>query len=199
MAREAIIGDLTITYERIDRPVKYPRLEFKTGQLVIIAPRSLKDECAILEKKKDWIARKSKEIEEAKRRAKEKYRKGNSKLSKEELKNFIGGFVAKYAESIGVSPGRVFFRSMKTKWGSCSTRGNLSFNMELRFLPKDLIEYVVYHEIIHLKERRHSSEFWRNIESRFPDKTEKERELMDYWFLIQEINNESEMPTANRF
>ena len=78
MVKEALVGDLRIAYERIERPVKYPRLEFKTGKLVMIAPRSLKNEREMLEKKKNWILKKSKEIEEAKKRAREK-QKGGSK------------------------------------------------------------------------------------------------------------------------
>jgi hypothetical protein len=69
----------------------------------------------------------------------------------------------------------MYFGRMKSKWASCSPRGNLTVNTLLKFLPADLIEYVVYHEIAHLIEKRHDQRFWKMIKRRFKDYREKER------------------------
>ena len=73
---------------------------------------------------------------------------------------------------------------MKSKWGSCSPDKNLMINTLLKYLPRDLIEYVIYHEMIHLIERKHNGHFWKIIASKFDNYGEKEKELFEYWFLI---------------
>jgi hypothetical protein len=80
---------------------------------------------------------------------------------------------------------------MRTKWGSCSHQNNLTLNSLLAYLPEHLIEYVIFHEVAHTKERKHADNFWKLVESKFDDHKEREMELFGYWFLIQkEMKNE---------
>lgn len=79
-----------------------------------------------------------------------------------------------------VSVNKIYFRKMKTKWASCSSKKNLTINTLLRYLPKDLIEYVIYHEMAHLVEKRHNERFWKIISHRFPDYKKVEKELFIY-------------------
>ena len=81
---------------------------------------------------------------------------------------------------------RVQFRSMTTKWGSCSSLGNITLSKDLRFLPNDLIEYVIYHELVHLIVLDLSDEFFNIIRKRFPDYKEYDNRLREYCFLINE-------------
>jgi predicted metal-dependent hydrolase len=187
MVKETIIGDMRIQYETIERPVKYPRLEFKTGKLVLILPRGCKDEADILHKKKAWIVKKAKEIESAKRKASHRYASGKSEVSIRELRELVDGLVEKYSEKLGERPNRIFYRTMTFKWGSCSGRRNVSLNTGLRFLPENLIAYIVFHEMAHLVAKRHGKEFWKVVEREFPDYEVMEKELLEYWFLIQEF------------
>jgi hypothetical protein len=84
---------------------------------------------------------------------------------------------------------------MKTKWASHSKNNNLTVNTLLKYLPNDVIEYIIYHEITHSLERKHNERFWRLINKKFPDYETKEKDLLTYWFLIQKtINN----PTDNK-
>jgi len=83
----------------------------------------------------------------------------------------------------------IYFRRMKSKWGSCSLNENLTINTFLKCLPYNLIEYVVFHEMIHLIERKHNGHFWKIISKKFDNYEEKEKELFEYWFLIQKLNN----------
>ena len=188
MVKSKRIGNLLIEYEITHRDVKYPRLEFKTGRLELIAPHDFAGEDNLIEKKKGWILRKTLEIESAKKNAKDK-QKTFSEIGKEEFKKLVDRLASKHSHEIAAKPGRIFFRAMKTKWGSCSRNKNLTFNTELRFLPSHLIEYVVYHEMLHLIDRKHSDEFWRMLKRKFPKAVQYEKELLEYWFLVREMKD----------
>lgn len=89
-------------------------------------------------------------------------------LSVEEVA-LIRGLIAVHAPALGVSPGRIAIREQKSRWGSCSSRGNLNFNWKLMLAPPEALEYVVVHELCHLIEFNHSARFWRLVESRMPE------------------------------
>lgn len=190
MPKNIQFGNVCIEYETIERRVKYPRLEFQTGELVMIVPENYDSERELLEKKATWIIRKAAEIETAKKNARKKIGTDIPKLTQEELKEIAGKHILEYAGILNVTPSRISFKGMKTKWGSCSARGNLTFNKKLRYLPERLIRYVLYHELVHLLERKHSERFWSTIEEEYPDYQKLETELLEYWFFIQERNQD---------
>jgi predicted metal-dependent hydrolase len=70
---------------------------------------------------------------------------------------------------MGISYGRVTIRRQKTLWGSCSAKRNLNFNCLIVLLPEPVMEYVIIHELCHLKEMNHSPAFWREVEKYCPD------------------------------
>jgi predicted metal-dependent hydrolase len=72
------------------------------------------------------------------------------------------------APPLGVEVGRIQIRDQRTRWGSCSARGTLSFNWRLVLAPYDVLDYVVVHELCHLREPNHSRRFWSLVESRRP-------------------------------
>lgn len=74
-----------------------------------------------------------------------------------------------YAKIIGVKYGRISIRSQISRWGSCSAKGNLNFNCLLMLCPKEVLDYVVIHELCHLKEMNHSKQFWSLVEHFCPD------------------------------
>ena len=77
--------------------------------------------------------------------------------------------VAAYARRIGVSYGRITIRHQKTRWGSCSSKGNLNFNCMLMLAPAAVVDYVVIHELCHRKEMNHSKAFWALVQQHCPD------------------------------
>ena len=82
---------------------------------------------------------------------------------------------AHFAPQVGVSYGRITIRSQHTRWGSCSSQGNLSFNCLLMLAPPEVADYVVVHELCHRKEMNHSAAFWAEVERILPGyKTQKQ-------------------------
>lgn len=81
----------------------------------------------------------------------------------------IPGRCRYYAGIMGVSYGRITIRNQKTRWGSCSSKGNLNFNCLLMLAPPEILDYVVVHELAHRKEMNHSPRFWKEVEKVLPD------------------------------
>jgi len=79
--------------------------------------------------------------------------------------------------SLGVEPRKVTVRGQKTLWGSCSARGDISLNWRLMLLSSDLVDYVLVHELCHLRHMNHSAGFWAMVESTFPDYRERRTRL----------------------
>ena len=77
--------------------------------------------------------------------------------------------VREFAMQMGVTYGRITIRSQRTRWGSCSSKGNLNFNCLLMLTPPEVQDYVLVHELAHRMEMNHSPEFWRIVESVLPD------------------------------
>ncbi len=87
--------------------------------------------------------------------------------------------VRRYAALIGVSFGRITIRNQKSKWGSCSAKGNLNFNCLLMLCPPEVLDYVVVHELCHRKEMNHSPKFWAEVEKYAPEYKASRRWLKD--------------------
>ena len=75
----------------------------------------------------------------------------------------------RYAPLLGVSPNSINVKYYKARWGSCSIHGDITFNWRIIMAPHRIVDYVVVHELAHMKHHDHSSKFWQTIESVIPD------------------------------
>lgn len=91
------------------------------------------------------------------------------KLLADKAKTVIPQRVEYYAKIIGVEPGRITIRNQKTKWGSCSAKGNLNFNCLLMLTPPEVLDSIVVHELCHLKEMNHSRRFYDEVLKAYPE------------------------------
>lgn len=87
----------------------------------------------------------------------------------EQARTLIPERAAFFAPRVGVSYGRITIRSQRTRWGSCSSKGNLNFNCLLMLAPREVLDYVVVHELCHRKHMNHSADFWAEVERICPD------------------------------
>ena len=109
-------------------------------------------------------------------------------LLTEQAKQVFTEKVAYYANIVGVTYGRVTIRTQKTRWGSCSSLGNLNFNCLLMFAPEEVQNYVVVHELCHRKELNHSHRFWREVARVMPDYKVHKKWLKEYGSKIMNMN-----------
>ncbi len=84
-------------------------------------------------------------------------------------KSYFPVRAAFFAKQMKVTYGTISIRDQKTRWGSRSSTGTLSFNWRLMLAPKEVLDYVVVHELAHIKEMNHSKDFWREVEKILPD------------------------------
>lgn len=163
-----------------NRNIKYPRIELKTGNLKLILPMDM-DYHAMMEKHEEWIKGKENEIKEAKKTSRNL---GLNNRGYHEARETVKKLVDKYSKEYGLKVNRITFKNLLSKWGSCSLQGNLTFNRAISYLPDYNSRYVVFHEMMHLIERKHSLKYWSLVEEKFPDYKIIEKELFSYWFLI---------------
>jgi predicted metal-dependent hydrolase len=96
---------------------------------------------------------------------------------KEQARALVMQKLDEFAPRLGVSYGTVRIKDQKTCWGSCSPKGNLNFNYKLLFLPSHLQDYVIVHELAHIRELSHSRRFWNVVAEIIPDYIARRREL----------------------
>ena len=139
------------------------------GEVVVRCPRrcSRREAEAFLESKRDWI-----EIHLAKIARQPVL----PRLTSEEIRTLANQAAedlpqraVRLAPLVGVHYGRITIRSQRTRWGSCSAKGNLNFNCLLMLAPPQVRDYVVIHELCHRIELNHSARFWAEVERVMPD------------------------------
>ena len=99
----------------------------------------------------------------------EKIQKAITAWYREHAEQKLAEKVKRYAPVVGVTPATVKIKSFKSRWGSCHSNGEIQFNWMIIIAPNHIVDYVVVHELCHLKEHNHSPKFWKCVEQVVPD------------------------------
>lgn len=181
MQKEIHVADKNIPYTlRVSDRAKHLRLAiYCNGEVVVTQPRFLKSQIVdnFIKAKTTWIAKKLEYFKNSKsdprvtltRRDYLNNREAARILIKARLEYFNDFYKFKYAQ--------VNIRDQKTRWGSCSRHGNLNFNFRLLFCSAPLRDYVIVHELCHLKELNHSRRFWDLVAQTIPNWQELRKNL----------------------
>lgn len=97
-----------------------------------------------------------------------------------EAKHFLIKKTYEIAAEKGIKVGKVSIRITKSRWGSCSHRDDISLSAYCMTLPDELIDYVICHELAHVKEKNHSSKFWEHLETLLPGAGKLDKEMKKY-------------------
>ena len=168
-------------YELIRSGRKSLTIQIKTdGSVVVRAPLRLakyRIERFVTEHE-DWIRTQQKKAE--------KYREQVHVITEEErrdgilrAKKIFSERTAYFAKRMGVTYNRITIREQKTRWGSCSSVGNLNYNWKLVLMPPGVLDYVVVHELAHRREMNHSAAFWKVVATWMPDYKKYRKWLRD--------------------
>lgn len=159
-------------YEVIRSDRKTLAVEIKGSKVLVRAPfRATNTNITeFLLQHKEWI---EKHLEKARQ---QQTIADGSRLTMEEIRHLanramevIPARVRHYAPLVGVTYGRITIRNQRSKWGSCSSKGNLNFNCLLMLAPPEVLDSVVVHELCHRKEMNHSQRFYAEVLRVFPD------------------------------
>ena len=171
-------------YELIRSNRKTLAMEIKWNKLIVRAPMQVSKEeiNAFVLDHKGWIEKhmaKAMEQQQAAASAKKLSMEEIHQLAHKALK-VIPQRVKYYAPLVGVTYGRITIRNQRTKWGSCSSSGNLNFNCLLMLAPPEVLDSVVVHELCHRKEMNHSDRFYAELLRVFPDYHKWNKWLKDH-------------------
>ncbi len=181
-------------FEVIRSERKTMSAQIKGNKLIIRAPLQATNEDInrFLLQHKRWI-----ETHLAKAQARQAEKAALHKLTPEEIKalankalEVIPQRVAHYAPLVGVTYGRITIRNQRSKWGSCSSKGNLNFNCLLMLVPPEVLDSVVVHELCHRKEMNHSDRFYAEVLRVFPDYWAQDKWLRENGELLMAMMGE---------
>ncbi len=173
-----------ITYEIIKSSRKTIAVEVRQdGSVLVRAPRNCPQSRidTFLKEKQAWVLAK---VEEQKEKEADSMKiqplsEAEQRLYRDKAREIFEQKVSYYAQMMGVSYGRIAIRDQKTRWGSCSSKGNLNFNWKLALMPDEILDYVVVHELAHRMEMNHSDKFWKIVENVLPDYRERRKWLKE--------------------
>lgn len=150
------------------------------GTLLIKAPYQMQQKVIdrFVAQKRFWIYKQVQRMENN-RRNQVVYTKEQEKELRQQARKRLTERTDYYKTILGVDYKRIRIADQKTRWGSCSSTGTISYNWHLVLLPDAILDYVVVHELCHLRQMNHSKDFWKMVEGILPDYQSRRKWLKD--------------------
>ena len=170
---------MTISYQIIRSDRKTIAIQIQPDSKVIVrAPKRMRMEeiRRFVDSKAGWI---EKHLSNHTAQNQKKLTEQEMKVLREKARTLVTERVQYYAPLIGVTYNQIAIRAQHTRWGSCSSKGNLNFNCLLALVPMEVLDYVVVHELCHRKELNHSDRFWNEVAKILPDYKTRKKWLKD--------------------
>ncbi len=163
-------------------------------EVIVRAPRwvAKREIRYFVDEKEGWIKKTLARLEKVRESEGDKpdIRLTNDELNalKKQAKDIIPERVSYYAAKLGVTYGTITIRHQKTRWGSCSAKGNLNFNCLLMLAPPEVLDAIVVHELCHRKVMDHSDRFYKEVYKVYPDYDKWNKWLRDHGSELQRRN-----------
>jgi predicted metal-dependent hydrolase len=148
------------------------------GDVIVRCPRRMAAEAvyAFVCSKQSWIQRQLQKLPASRE---PRFTAAEMKVLREKTREIVTQRAAYFAPIIDVEYGRIAVRAQHTRWGSCSSKGNLNFNCLLALVPREVLDYVVVHELCHRKQMNHSAHFWADVATELPGYRESRKWLKE--------------------
>lgn len=154
----------TISYEIIRSKIKKLYIYVKEGKVTVKAPTKMKDKLI-----QEFVNKKAKWIYNSLKKENDKKEEHIEEEDIQKLKIIVKKYIEKYTKLLKETPNKVRIKDIKYAWGSCSSNRNITINQKLANKKEEVIEYVVLHEMCHLKYMNHSKDFWNLLENHMPE------------------------------
>jgi predicted metal-dependent hydrolase len=167
---------------KVSRKARRVRITiYPDSRVIVTRPYAIPDHLVenFIQQKSQWILKKLEKFKGVSTdflRLRKSSKKEYAKHKKDAL-IFVTNKVIEFNKIYGYKYSKISIKNQKTRWGSCSKKGNLNFNYRIMFLPKKLADYIIVHELCHLEQLNHSKNFWNLVARAFPEYKEVRREL----------------------
>ncbi len=178
--------EVTYTFRRYKLSKRLKLIVRQDASIVVTAPWRFSEKKAekFVHEKSDWLLERLNFFEKQNRGREIKTSRADYLKQKEKARKLILQKLKDLNKYYAFKYIRVSVRNQKTRWGSCSKQGNLNFNYRLIYLPDKLVDYIIIHELCHLKEMNHSVRFWKLVEKAAPGYRVARRELKKEGLLL---------------
>jgi len=174
------VGGQEINYilKTVSRARRLRLAVYPDGRVVLTKPRFVSELSAekMVKEKADWVLSRLADFREKGFVSREDGAKKYLKY-KAEAYDLVSRRLKYFNQHYQFAYNKISIRNQSSRWGSCTSKKNLNFNYRIYFLPPDLADYIIVHELCHLKEMNHSARFWQLVAKVIPDFLAKRREL----------------------
>ena len=148
-------------------------------KILVTIPKRITESAVekFIKEKEAWIIEKLDELKKSEPQPRATLDKKSYKKEKEKARKIIVERVNHFGNLYGFKFERIAIRAQRTRWGSCAKDGNLNFNYKMMYLPREIMDYIIVHELCHLDQFNHSKRFWFLVSEIIPDYKELRRKL----------------------